>query len=270
LPAYREFLDSVSKLLAATFMRVQAYQSLAIREIVDLIPVMIGVLNAEGGIVYSNQTTGDFTGLTIGELMAPDYAARMFHSEDIARLHDERRKGLLSGAPFKLERRLRRRDGQYRWFLVHYKPQFDDHGCVVRWYLTATDIDDRVRSEETTRNENLVLREQIERNSMYEDIVGSSAPLRRVLTQFSKVAPSDSTVLILGETGTGKELVARAIHKRSTRASRAFIAVNSPQITPSLIASELFGHEKELSLVLHNGAWGVLKQRMVGQFSWTK
>ncbi len=256
--AYREFLDSVSKLLAATFMRVQAYQSLAVREIVDLIPVMIGVLNAEGGIVYSNQTTGDFTGLTVEELMAPDYAARMFHPEDIARQYDERWKGLLSGAPFKLERRLRRRDGQYRWFLVHYKPQLDDQGRVIRWYLTATDIDDRVRSEETTRSENLLLREQIERDSMYEDIVGSSVPLRGVLSQVSKVAPSDSTVLILGETGTGKELVARAIHKRSNRTSRAFIAVNCAAITPSLIASELFGHEK--------GAFTGATQRRLGRF----
>jgi PAS domain S-box-containing protein len=256
--AYREFLDSISKLLAATFMRVQAYQSLAIREIVDLIPVMIGVLNAEGGIVYSNQTTGDFTGLTVEALMAPDYATRMFHPEDIARQHNERRKGLLSGAPFKLERRLRRRDGQYRWFLVDYKPQLDDQGRVVRWYLTATDIDDRVRSEETTRSENLILREQIERDSMYEDIVGSSAPLREVLSQVSKVAPSDSTVLILGETGTGKELVARAMHKRSSRTSRAFIAVNCAAITPSLIASELFGHEK--------GAFTGATQRRLGRF----
>ncbi len=93
---------------------------------------------------------------------------------------------------------------------------------------------------------------------MYEDIVGSSAPLRGVLSQISKVAPSDSTVLILGETGTGKELVARAIHKRSGRTSRAFIAVNCAAITPSLIASELFGHEK--------GAFTGATQRRLGRF----
>jgi formate hydrogenlyase transcriptional activator len=79
---------------------------------------------------------------------------------------------------------------------------------------------------------------------MFEDIVGSSEALRRVLRQITKVAPSDSTVLILGETGTGKELIARAIHKRSGRAERAFIAVNCAAIPPSLISSELFGHEK--------------------------
>jgi PAS domain S-box-containing protein len=255
---YREFLDSISKLLAATFMRVQAYRSLAIREVVDLIPVMIGVLNAKGDTVYSNQAVRVYTGLTNAEVTMPDLGSRIFHPEDSARLDDERHKGLLAVVPFKQERRFRRKDGQYRWFLVQYNPQLDDQGRVVRWYVTATDIDDRVRAEETTRNENLILREQIERDSMYEDIVGSSAPLRRVLSQVSKVAPSDSTVLILGETGTGKELVARAIHKRSRRSSRAFIAVNCAAIPPSLIASELFGHER--------GAFTGATQRRLGRF----
>ena len=93
---------------------------------------------------------------------------------------------------------------------------------------------------------------------MFEDIVGSSPALRSVLSQVGKVAPSDSTVLILGETGTGKELIARAIHKRSTRAKRAFIAVNCAAIPPSLIASELFGHEK--------GAFTGATQRRLGRF----
>src|SRR5262245_49760466 len=94
------------------------------------------------------------------------------------------------------------------------------------------------------RRENIVLREEIDRTSMFEEIVGSSPPLRTALSHLSKVAPTDSTVLITGETGTGKELFARAIHKRSPRAARAFVAVNCAAIPPSLIASELFGHEK--------------------------
>ena len=93
---------------------------------------------------------------------------------------------------------------------------------------------------------------------MFEDIVGSSEALRRVLREIAKVAPSDSTVLILGETGTGKELLARAIHKRSKRADRAFIGVNCAAIPPSLIASELFGHEK--------GAFTGATQRRLGRF----
>ncbi len=108
------------------------------------------------------------------------------------------------------------------------------------------------------RNETLALREDIDRASMFEEIVGSSAPLQRVLQQVAKVAKTDSTVLILGETGTGKELIARAIHKRSPRANRAFIRVNCAAIPPSLIASELFGHEK--------GAFTGAVQRRLGRF----
>jgi formate hydrogenlyase transcriptional activator len=267
--AYRMFLNSITTEIGAAIMRAHLRKEISerehiarseaeLREIVDAIPEMIGVLNANGDTVYSNQTVRVYTGLTSEEVTTPDLGSRIFHPEDRVRLDDERHKGLLGIVPFKQERRFRRKDGQYRWFLVQYNPQLDGKGHVLRWYVTATDIDDRVRAEETTRNENLVLREQIERDSMYEDIVGSSTPLRGVLSQVSKVAPSDSTVLILGETGTGKELIARAIHKRSRRSSRAFIAVNCAAIPPSLIASELFGHEK--------GAFTGATQRRAGRF----
>jgi formate hydrogenlyase transcriptional activator len=267
--AYRMFLDSITTEISGSAMRARLRREIAekehiarseaeLRQIVDAIPEMIGVLNANGDTVYSNQTVRVYTGLTTEEVTTPDLGSRIFHPEDRVRLDDERHKRLLGVVPFKQERRFRRKDGQYRWFLVQYNPQLDEQGCVVRWYVTATDIDDRVRSEETTRSENLILREQIERDSMYEDIVGSSVPLHRVLSQISKVAPSDSTVLILGETGTGKELVARAIHKRSRRSSHAFIAVNCAAIPASLIASELFGHER--------GAFTGATQRRLGRF----
>jgi formate hydrogenlyase transcriptional activator len=150
------------------------------------------------------------------------------------------------------------KDGKYRWFLHRYNPFRDAQGRLVRWYTTGTDIDDRKRSEERMRNENLALREDIVRSSLFEEIVGSSESLRRVLVQVSKVAPTDSTVLILGETGTGKELIARAIHNRSKRSTRAFIRVNCAAIPPSLIASELFGHEK--------GSFTGALQRRLGRF----
>src|SRR6185369_10020142 len=107
-----------------------------------------------------------------------------------------------------------------------------------------TDIDDRKRAEQRMHDENVALREEVDKASMFEEIVGTSPALRAVLTSVEQVAPTDSTVLITGETGTGKELVARAIHKRSQRASRAFVSVNCAAIPPTLIASELFGHEK--------------------------
>ena len=229
-----------------------------IRRITDAIAQTIVVLNPSGVPIYANQAILDYTGRTIDDVLSSDFRARIFHPEDLERLHDEREAALLRGLPFEIEQRALRRDGQYRWFLIQFNPLRDKAGEIIRWYATGTDIDDRKRNEERTQNENLVLREEIDRSSMFEEIVGSSEPLRRVLSQVAKVAPTDSTVLILGETGTGKELIARAIHKRSNRSGHAFIRVNCAAIPPSLIASELFGHEK--------GAFTGATQRRVGRF----
>jgi transcriptional regulator with GAF, ATPase, and Fis domain len=106
--------------------------------------------------------------------------------------------------------------------------------------------------------ENIALREEIDKTSMFEEVVGASAALRTVLARVSKVAPTDSTVLITGETGTGKELIARAIHKRSKRSARVFVSVNCAAIPAALVASELFGHEK--------GAFTGALQRRTGRF----
>jgi formate hydrogenlyase transcriptional activator len=365
----------------------------------------------------------------------------ILHPDDFERLRDERQKALARGAPFELELRARRNDGQYRWFLVRYNPLRDELETVLRWYASATDIDDRKRAEDRlqllldvtnrvvsnlqlsdllgaisssvrrvmqcdlvsvcfpdtemkrlqtfvidfpgskgfireelismegslggfvfrtgkpwagnasdllqsglknepaiaeglkagcvlpliSRNvvlgvlalgrrednpfsqidmgflaqvanqvaiavenataygqiegaraelekafeeikdlkdrlqdENVALREQIDQALMFEEIVGVSPALRAVLSRVSKVAPTDSTVLLTGETGTGKELIARAIHKRSQRSSRAFVSVNCAAIPASLIASELFGHEK--------GAFTGATQRRLGRF----
>jgi formate hydrogenlyase transcriptional activator len=119
-------------------------------------------------------------------------------------------------------------------------------------YAEIRTLKDRLQSE------NIVFREEIDRTSIFEEIVGSSPSLRTVLSHVSKVATTDSTVLITGETGTGKELIARAIHKRSPRSARAFVAVNCAAIPSSLIASELFGHEK--------GAFTGSLQQRAGRF----
>ncbi len=229
-----------------------------LRRITDAIPQTIVVLDPYGAPVYANQATLDYAGLTTEDVVAPHFRERLFHADDLERFRGERKAALDRGVPFEAELRARRKDGASRWFLIRYNPFRNEQGQLTRWYATGTDIDDRVRAEERTRNENLALREQIDRDSMFEDIVGSSDALRKVLRRVSKVATSDSTVLILGETGTGKELVARAIHKRSVRADRAFIGVNCAAIPPSLIASELFGHEK--------GAFTGATQRRLGRF----
>jgi formate hydrogenlyase transcriptional activator len=229
-----------------------------LRRITDAIPQTIVVQDPEGTPIHANQAVLDYTGLIIEDVTTSDFRARIFHPEDIERLRAERQAALSRGVPFEIEQRALRRDGQYRWFLIRYNPFHDEQGLLVRWYATGTDIDDRKRAEERTRNENVALREEIDRYSMFEEIVGASAALRQVLAQVEKVAPTDSTVLISGETGTGKELIARAVHKRSNRSARAFIRVNCGAISPSLIASELFGHEK--------GAFTGALQRRIGRF----
>jgi PAS domain S-box-containing protein len=229
-----------------------------LRTIIDAIPQLITVLGPDGKNLYANEAVLEYTGLTREEVMAEDYRARVFHPEDVERLRDERRAALSRGFPFENEQRARRKDGRYRWFLIHYSPLRDERGNIIRWYATGTDIDDRKLAEERTRKENLALREEIDHSSMFEEIVGSSEALRQVLAQVAKVAPTDSTVLISGETGTGKELIARAIHRRSNRSTRAFIVVNCAAIPQSLIASELFGHEK--------GAFTGALQRRTGRF----
>jgi formate hydrogenlyase transcriptional activator len=142
--------------------------------------------------------------------------------------------------------------------LIRSNPLRDERGNVIRRYATATDIDDRKRAEERVRKENVALREEIDKASMFEEIVGSSVALKEVLSRVSKVAPTDATVLLTGETGTGKELIARAIHKRSQRSAKAFVTVNCAAIPQTLIGSELFGHEK--------GAFTGALQRRMGRF----
>ncbi|MEX5220180.1 MAG: sigma 54-interacting transcriptional regulator [Nitrospira sp.] len=229
-----------------------------LRRITDAIPQAIGVLAPDGTALHANQVVLDYTGLTVEDLKTDDFRKRLFHPDDLERVRETRRHALEYGDPFELELRVRRKDGQYRWFLFRHNPLRDDEGRIIRWYATGIDIEERKQAEESIRNENMALREEIDGASMFEEIVGSSEALRKVLRQVAKVAPVDSTVLILGETGTGKELIARAIHKRSNRSSRAFIRVNCAAIPSSLIASELFGHEK--------GAFTGALQRRLGRF----
>jgi formate hydrogenlyase transcriptional activator len=234
---------------------------LELRQLIDLLPQCVVVLDKRGSLLQANKTMLDYNGYTLEEMTGTgsgDRHRRDLHPDDLERVQSERSAGLAGGVPFESEKRLLGKDGRYRWFLFRYKPLVNEGGHIERWFATATDIEERKHAEERTRNENLALREQIDRDSMFEDIVGSSEALRKVLRQVSKVAPSDSTVLILGETGTGKELVARALHKRSSRSERAFIGVNCAAIPPSLIASELFGHEK--------GAFTGATQRRLGRF----
>jgi formate hydrogenlyase transcriptional activator len=269
-PSEIQLLDYASRIAGIAIERERSQSALTMAfekikkseaelwQIVDTIAQLVIFLDPCGRALHVNRFTLEYTGLSPEDVTAEDFRARVFHPEDIERLGEERLKALSRGIPFENDQRARRRDGHYRWFHIRYNPLLDKQGLPIRWYAAGIDIEDRKQAEERTRNENLALREQIDRDSMFEDLVGSSEALGKVLRQLAKVAPSDSTVLILGETGTGKELIARAIHKRSKRAQQAFIGVNCAAIPPSLIASELFGYEK--------GAFTGATQRRLGRF----
>jgi formate hydrogenlyase transcriptional activator len=229
-----------------------------LRTIVDFLPQILVVCDAENRVVYANHAALAFTGRTLEETMGhPNVWPEIVHPDDLPAVRAVLEK-LAKGIGSELESRLRRPDGQYRWILGRQAPLRDGEGRVIGWFAAATDIDDRKRAEQRLQDENLALREELDKASMFEEIVGTSPRLQRVLADVSRVAPTDSTVLVTGETGTGKELVARAIHKRSNRSSRAFVSVNCASIPPTLIASELFGHEK--------GAFTGALTRRVGRF----
>jgi formate hydrogenlyase transcriptional activator len=243
----------------------------SLRQIIDSIPGFVSTLSAAGEVELVNRQILEYFANTTEEWKnSPNFDA--VHPDDLPGMIDSWRHAIKTGQPPDLEIRSRRADGLYRWFHVRGRPQRDAEGRIVRWYTLATDIDERKRAEselekafeeikrlkDRLHDENVVLREQIDQVFMFEEIVGSSPALKTVLSGIVKVAPTDSTVLITGETGTGKELIARAIHKGSQRADHAFVSVNCAAIPSALIASELFGHEK--------GAFtGALQQRQ-GRF----
>jgi PAS domain S-box-containing protein len=232
-------------------------QELELQQIIDLAPQHIFVQGPDGDRLYASQAALDYYGQTLAEWLRAD-RLEVFYPGDWERMIDGIQSRFLSVLPHEGEARLRRYDGEYRWFLFRRNPLHDEHGRLTRWFVAATDIHDRKQAEERLQHENVALREEIDKASMFEEIVGTSPALHAVLSRVSKVAPTDSTVLITGETGTGKELVARAIHRRSQRSSHAFVSVNCAAIPRDLIASELFGHEK--------GAFTGATQQRSGRF----
>jgi len=215
-----------------------------LRQILDLAPQHIVVYGPNGERLYANRVALDYLGLSLEGWRQFRGHEHYVHPDDTKRLDAVFDRAVARASADELELRVRKNDGSYRWFLARFNPLRNEQGQISRWYIAGTDIEERKLAEDRLRSENFALREEIDKASMFEEIVGTSPALKSVLSRISKVAPSDSTVLITGETGTGKELVARALHRRSDRASRAFISVNCAAIPRDLIASELFGHEK--------------------------
>ena len=228
-----------------------------LRSLIDLVPQHICLYFWDfSSVLAYNRAALDYDGRTFAEIKS-DHGG--VHPDDLERVSMEVVEGVLGKIPFEIECRLRRHDGEYRWFLSQVTPLRDPDGKIIRWCAVRTDIHDRKATEERLQNENIALREEVDRALMFDEIVGTSRPLKAVLSRITKVAPADSTVLITGETGTGKELIARSIHKRSQRFGRPFVSVNCAALPPTLVSSELFGHEK--------GAFTGAVQRRLAQVS---
>ena len=244
-------------------------QEAELRQIVDLTPQHIGVFGPDGKPLYTNHAALEYFGVTMDQWRAEATRPQasfswlgsrldLVHPDDREHFLSERKKGFLKGAPYEFEVRFLRHDGKFRCFLCRLNPLKDERGHITRWYGTARISKIASGRRKRLRHENIVLREELGKTSMFEEVIGTSSVLQMVLAHAAKVAPTDSTVLILGETGTGKELIARAIHKRSNRSERPFISLNCAAVPSSLIMSELFGHEK--------GAFTGALQRRLGRF----
>jgi PAS domain S-box-containing protein len=232
-------------------------QERELRQVLDLTPQLVTIYGPGRERLYANRAALTYFGMSLDDWRQLPMGADT-NPDDLERAKALVLHSFAEGVPFETETRLRKHDGSYSWFLARGTPVRDHRGQITRWHVGSTDIDDRKRSEERLQQENVALREEVDKASMFEEIVGASPALTAVLARVSKVASSDSTVLITGETGTGKELIARAIHRRSTRSGGAFVAVNCAAIPRDLITSELFGHEK--------GAFTGAIQRRLGRF----
>jgi formate hydrogenlyase transcriptional activator len=189
-------------------------------------------------------------GIDVTSITHPDDVGRT--SEFLRQLAEEKL------AHYEMEKRYRRPDGSVRWVKLLVVPMWNE-GETARWHMgLVQDITERRQSEEAIERlmqevseakkklteEKLYLEHEIDTELGFGEIIGKSKALQAVMEQVGKVAESDATVLLLGETGTGKELAARAIHRLSLRSGSSFIKLNCAAIPSGLLESELFGNEK--------------------------
>jgi PAS domain S-box-containing protein len=241
------------------------------RNMADNAPVMIWVSGPDNSCTYVNKRWLEFTGRTLEQDLGNGWTESI-HPEDRERSFQIYVNSVAKRKPFGMEYRLRRHDGEYRWIYDTGVPRFSPDGEFLGSTGSCIDITERKQSEvelqqaheelEQLKNqleaENVYLHQELQLDPTFGEIVGQSDAIKYVLFKVTQVAPANTTVLITGETGTGKELVARAIHGASSRRDRAFIKVNCGALAPSLIESELFGHEK--------GAFTGAGARKLGRF----
>jgi PAS domain S-box-containing protein len=256
--------------------RVAAQQALQESEerfgnMADIAPMMLWITGPDKNFTYLNKRWLDFTGRTLAEELGDGWSERI-HPEDRNRVLEIYTSNFDERRPFGMEYRLLRHDGEYRWIYDSGTPRFAADQEFLGYIGSALDITERKESEvklhqahqelQQLKNqleaENIYLQQELQLDPSFGEIVGQSDAIKYVLFKLTQVAPTDTTVLIAGETGTGKELVARAIHGASSRKDRPLIKVNCGALSPSLIESELFGHEK--------GAFTGASARKLGRF----
>lgn len=241
------------------------------RNMADSAPVMIWITDENKRCTYINKRWLDFTGRSMEEQLGNGWVDAI-HADDRERSYQIYANAFDERTTFEMEYRLRRYDGEYRWIFDTGAPRVSSDNVFVGYIGSCIDITERKESEVELHNaheqlqqlknqleaENVYLQQELQLDPTFGEIVGQSDAIKYVLFKITQVAPTNTTVLITGETGTGKELVARAIHNSSSRKNRAFIKVNCGALAPSLIESELFGHEK--------GAFTGAGARKLGRF----
>jgi PAS domain S-box-containing protein len=244
---------------------------LRFRNMADTAPVMIWVSGEDKRCTYVNKRWVDFTGRS-PELELGDGWTEGINPDDQARCWEVFATNFDQRTPFEMEYRLRRKDGVYRWVFDTGTPRFSADGKFLGFIGSCIDITERKESEVALQKahaelgelknkleaENIYLQQELQLDQTFGEIIGQSDAIKYVLFKVTQVAPTDSTVLITGETGTGKELVARAIHAVSSRKDQPLIRVNCAALSPNLIESEFFGHER--------GAFTGAVTRKLGRF----
>jgi PAS domain S-box-containing protein len=227
------------------------------RVTVDTAPAMIWIVGTDFKCTYVNQRWLDFTGRTQEQELGTGWTEAI-HPEDYDGTLKIYESQCNAREPFEMVYRMRRHSGEYRWLLDTGVPRFAEDGAFLGYIGSCVDITERKESEVALQTaheelhqlknqleaENISLQQELQLDDKFGEIIGQSDAIKYVLFKVTQVAPTNTTVLITGETGTGKELVARAIHGASLRKDRPLIKVNCGALSPTLIESELFGHEK--------------------------
>jgi len=263
--------------------RVRAMEAISDREklfrtVANSAPVLIWMSGLDKGCTFFNERWLKFTGRKMEEELGQGWASGV-HPDDLNRCLEGYNAAFDSREEFELNYRLRRADGEFRWIVDRGVPCFESDGAFRGYVGSCIDISDWKESEralidaneqlleanqrigkmkELLEHENVYLQKEITVERNHHEVVGRSEPIRRVLMKAEQVAPTNTAVLLLGETGTGKELVARAIHRSSKRGGRLMVKVNCAALPASLVENELFGREK--------GAYTGALTREIGRF----